>query len=566
MQRIPIAPDPRAVLAGRGQRLRRVRAATIVIGASAAILFAPAVWAQQDSSQAAIRAHTEFLADDLLEGRDTGTRGHEIAARYVAAQLAAIGVEARGTDGYFQQVPLRRRTLAASRLALAIKGSPVELVNGETVVVDGSRTETAEELDLPLVFVGWGITAPELGLDDYAGVDVRGKAVVLIEGAPATLPGALRAHFSWVQQKERMAAAAGAVAVVTIKSPERERISPWDYTRRARLQPALSWYSGNAEQAAPIKATVSLSPSMATRLFDAHGLDLAAIYAGASDTPPAARELDARISIRRETRHDDLVSPNVVGMVPGSDPQLRDEYVLVLAHLDHVGIGEPVAGDAIYNGAIDNAGGVAVMLEAARRIVSARPSRSVLFVATTGEERGLIGADYFAAHPVVDIDRIVAAISVDGLMAWHDFEDIVALGADHSNLGEASRRAAAAIGARHIPDPNPQRGNLALSDQYPFLRLGIPILFPNPGPRDPATGMAVHPNWQAYEENSYHQPSDDTSLPIRWDVAARWERYIRETILNIANGPRPAWYRDDPLMHGFAPNSLPVERPERGAG
>lgn len=513
---------------------------------------------------AALRAHTAFLAHDLLEGRDTGTRGFAIAAEYVASQFAQHGILPAGTHGYLQPVPLRRRSLEAATMELRTGGTRVPLANGEDIAIDASAWQAEEHLDLPLVFVGWGITAPALGLDDYRDVDVRGKAVVLVEGAPSHLPGALRAHFTWIQQKERMAADAGAAAVLTVKSPARDRVSPWERTRRLRPLPAMHWHAERAESSRPpVRATATLSPAIAARLFNDNGLDLAAVLAAADGNAPLppSRALDASLRIQRNSRHEDMTSPNVVGLLPGSDPALADEVVLVLAHLDHVGIGAPVAGDAIYNGAVDNAGGVAVMLEAARSLRARDPRRSILFVATTGEERGLIGADYFAAFPTVARERIVAAISVDGLMAFHDFEDIVSLGSDHSNLGEASAAAAAAIGARHVPDPIPERGNLALSDQYPFLRAGIPVLFPNPGPRDPATGADEHPAWTAYETGSYHQPSDDLSLPLRWDVAARWARYIEHTLYGIANGPRPAWYSGDPVAQGFAPDAPAVARP-----
>lgn len=539
---------------------RRVSIATC--GVFALLIAAPAGAEETDRLVGAVKAHTIFLAHDLLEGRDTGSKGYEIAAQYVAAQFMQIGLTPAGTDGYIQPVPLRRRTLDSADLSLRIGSTTVPLVNGDTVAIDASPFQRSESFDLPLVFVGWGISAPELGLDDYRNIDVRGKAALLIEGAPPTLPGALRAHYSWVQQKERMAAAAGASAIVTIKSPAREKFSPWDYTRQVKPLPAVHWHAGTSARAPATQATVSLSPVMAGRLFKANGIDLARLYADADTRAPKPRLLDASIQVARTSTHEDITSPNVVGIIPGSDPVLKDEYVLILAHLDHVGIGKPVDGDAIYNGAIDNAGGVAVMLEAARSLQSRGTKRSVIFVATTGEEKGLVGADYFSQFPTVPLDRIVAAISVDGLMAWHDFEDIVALGADHSNLGEASAAAASAIGAKHVPDPIPDRGNLALSDQYPFLRAGIPVLFPNPGPRDPATGAPEHPVWTAYESQSYHKPSDETSLPIRWDVAGRWTRYIEGTIQRIADGPRPAWYRGDALAKGFAPNRPQVAPPK----
>jgi Zn-dependent M28 family amino/carboxypeptidase len=237
--------------------------------------------------------------------------------------------------------------------------------------------------------------------------------------------------------------------------------------------------------------------------------------------------------------------------------------VVVAAHLDHVGVGPEVNGDRIYNGAIDNAGGVAVMLEAARSMAAGpRPRRSVIFIATTGEERGLLGSDYYATYPTVPMAQIAAAISVDGLMTFHDFGGIVALGADHSTLGEVSEAAARAIGAVHAPDPIPDRGNLALSDQYPFLRHGVPVLFPNPArgmPRSGPDGLAA---WDDYEARSYHLPSDDMNLPIRWDMAERWGRYIHGVIAGAADAPqRPAWYAGDALGDAFDPDGARAARP-----
>jgi len=535
-------------------------ALTVALVSSVAVVTSTLAHSSAAPSAAALKAHTVFLAHDLLEGRDTGSRGYDIAAQYVASHFLQADLEPAGTDEWLQPVPLRRRSLEAISIELKLAGEKIALTNGNTVAIDASPHAREESLDLPLIFVGWGITAPELGFDDYAGLDVRGKAVVVIEGAPARMEGALRAHYSWVQQKERMAAAAGAAAIVTIKSPARERFSPWSLTRQFRPLPAVHWRAGTAERAPAVQATISLSPSIASRLFASAGRDLSRLYEVADDAPPKGFVLGARIALERRSRHEDTSSPNVIGRIPGSDPKLRHEHIVVLAHLDHVGIGTPVSGDRIYNGAIDNAGGVAVLLEAARLLKAANPKRSILFVATTGEEKGLIGADYFATFPTVERSSIVAAISVDGLMAWHDFTDIVALGADNSTLGFASAIAAAATGARHVPDPIPERGNLALSDQYPFLRLGIPVLFPNPGPRDAKTGLAEHPAWTAYEQNSSPTPSDEASLPIRWDVAVRWARYITLTIENAANGPRPAWYAGDPLAKGFAPAAKTVPR------
>lgn len=503
----------------------------------------------------AIKAHTEFLASDLLGSREAGEKGYEIAAAYVAAQFQALGLEPAGEQGFFQYVPLRRRSLVApgAQFTITANGRERVLENGVDVAIDASQTTIEEQLNAEIVFVGWGITAPSLGFDDYAGLDVEGKAVVLIEGAPASFPGALRAHYSWTQQKERMAAERGAIAVLTLKSPARERFSPFELVRRVRPMPQLSWYEADGKVQQRVRATINLSPTLARELFAEAGKDLDRIYREADATPPRGFNLPMSMRLTRTSRHEDTRSPNVLGVLRGSDPKLRDEYVAVAAHLD-AWVGPAADEDRIYNGAVDNAGGVATMIEVARAIRAAGGTRrSILFFATTAEEKGLLGSDYYVAHPTIPLEQIVAAISVDGLMAWHDFAGIVALGAEHSTLGEISLAAAKAIGATHEPDPIPERGNLALSDQYPFLRSGVPVLFPNPARGSTRAGTQDVAAWDDYETNHYHKPSDDMRLPLRWDVAERWGRYIDGIVRGAANAPtKPLWYEGDALASVFA--------------
>lgn len=509
-------------------------------------------------SEAAIRAHTAFLADDLLEGREAGARGYDIAAAYVAAQFAAYGLKPPpGNDGFYQQVPLRRRSLLTDgvQFEMRTKGGTLVFKNGEDIAVDASAYTREEIIEAGLVFAGWGIRAPTLRHDDYAGLNVKGKAVVILEGAPASFPGALRAHYSWTQQKERMAAEAGAIAILTLKSPEREQFSPWERARTARPLPAFGWIDPK-QGAAPIKAIVTLGPKAARTLFAQANRDIERIYRQSTSSPPRGFELPVSMRLSRKSAHEEVSSANVLGVLPGTDPALKNEYVVIASHLD-AWVGPKTGADTIYNGAVDNAGGIAMMLEVARLLSSSGGAkRSVLFFATAAEEKGLLGSDYFVAHPAVPLERIVAAISVDGLMAFHDFSGIVALGADHSTLGEISLAAARSIDAVHTPDPIPGRGNLALSDQYPFLRMGIPVLFPNPARGQSRDGTDDVAAWDEYEERHYHQPSDDMKLPLRWDVAQRWAQYIYAVIAGTANAPRrPLWYEGDELADVFSPKT-----------
>jgi Peptidase family M28 len=514
---------------------------------------------QTNIRAAAVEAHTRYLASDLLEGREPGTRGYDLAAAYVAAQFAALGLKPGGDSGsWFQSVPLRTRTLEHVSMAIRTRGDTMTVQNGVDVAVDAGSVAKSDSVQAPLVFVGWGISAPSLGHNDYAGLDVRGKVVVLFEGAPATFPGALRAHYGWVDQKAAMAVAHGAVAILTIKTPTREAVSPWERARVNRPRPAMSWIArdGMVGNRFAVPA-ITLGPEAAKRLFAASGHDLAEIMTRSEQGKVDGFALDSSLDFRRTSRHADTASPNVLAILPGSDPKLRNEYVFVTGHLDHVGIGPAVKGDSIYNGAADNAGGIAVILEVARALASGpRPKRSIVFLATTAEEKGLLGATYYTEYPTIPLGQIAAVINIDGLMAFFDFSDIVALGADHSTLGQISGRVAKLVSAREVPDPIPERGNLALSDQYPFLRAGIPVLFPLPGRGRGRDGSNGDAEWQAFMTTRYHQPSDDLNQPWRWDVAARWGDYLFEVVRQTANArQRPAWHADDPLGAVFGKGS-----------
>lgn len=503
-----------------------------------------------------IEAHLRFLADDELEGREAGTRGYDLAADYVTETFEALGL-IPGAPRFRQPVTLQRRVLAPNGVtaSLTLPEGDVALINGLDFAIDAGHVPY-ERIEAPLVFVGWGIHAPQLGHDDYAGLNVAGKIVVLLERAPPSFPPALRAHFSWIDQKDEMAAVAGAVGLLTVKSPAREAVSPWERARLNRPLPALSWLgAGGQSDKRRTGITGTLSPEMARRLLSADGRDADALIAEIEAGRQDQFDLDAVFRMTRRSEFSQVVSDNVIGVIPGADPALADEFVVVTAHLDHVGIGRPVNGDKIYNGAADNAVGVAVMLDVARRLRASTPARSVLFLATTAEEKGLLGAEYFVRHPTIPLDQIVSVINIDGMPAFYDFVDIVALGAEHSDLGAISEAAAARVGAVHGPDPTPERGNLALSDQYPFLKEGIPVLFPLPGRAVGRDGENAEAIWSDFMGTRYHQPSDDLNQPWRWDVLERWSTYITGVVHGAANAEsRPSWRKGDPLGRLSAPN------------
>ena len=420
--------------------------------------------ATQQIRPAALRAHVSFLADDLLEGRGTATRGHEIAARYIAAQLDAAGLEP-GSDGtWLQQVPLRRSSLDP-------EASSIEIIrrNGERTALAFGSAVGALLLWTPVQEKSgsWGVVVRSLS---------KGESFAWLDsGAPHGFHPELRGH---------------------------------------------AWLGLNGSRA----------------LFDD---DKTFSEVTAKATPA---ELPVRARIVTRSRIADVQSPNVVGLLRGSDPRLRDEYVVLTAHADHLGIGEPVEGDSIYNGVVDNASGVAALLELARAFASLpeRPRRSLLFVAVTGEEPGLLGSSYFVHHPPVPREAMVGALNIDGVSVW-PFDSLVPRGAEHSTLARAVEAAVEAAGFRTIADPFPDRMLFLGSDQYSFVKSGIPALIVGTLGSGDARAMSLQ-----WFRTRYHAPSDDLSQPLDFEATAQLTRNLFLIGYAIAQDEeRPRWNPGD---------------------
>jgi hypothetical protein len=499
-----------------------------------------------------IRAHVAFLADDRLEGRGTGTRGYDLAASYVAARFRGLGLAPGvGDTSYFQRVPLRRGLVIERECSLALvpEGGPEHpLACGEDFVMAADLLRASHSVTAPLVFAGHGVTAPELGWDDYAGLDVRGRVVVLLTGAPRRFPNDQRAYYSWNAGKERNAATHGARGILNVRTPVDEARTAWERQVRQSRLPAMRW---TLEDGAPhdvfagLEITATLNRPAAAALFAGtpHSLDRVFALADSDRTPRMA--LPVRIRARRVTALSPASSSNVVGMLRGSDPALRDEVVVVTAHLDHLGISTPVNGDSINNGACDNASGIALMIESARALASlpGKPGRSILFVAVCGEEKGLQGSDYFVHHPTVPIGRIVADINLDMFRMLFPLRDIVAHGREHSSLGPAVERAARRLGLTVSPDPAPEEVVFIRSDQFSFIRAGVPSVFPGAGdPGSPAAREQVR-RWMRV---IYHTPQDDMNQAFVWDAGVRFARFCVVLAGDVANAPqRPSWNPGD---------------------
>jgi len=482
----------------------------------------------------ALRADMRFLADDLLEGRGTGTRGHEIAAKFMASEFEAIGLEPAGDDGgYFQNVPLRAIKPDQGRTTLSLwrEGKEQVLIFGQDFIslVDPGRTEVSVEA--PVVYAGFGVTAPEQSYDDYAGIDAKGKIVAIVPGAPSSFEPTMRAHYTSSAMKAANAAAHGAVGVIVLDSPAVEQIYPFKERVSDLAFPNMRWLDakGQPNDYFPeLRGAVFLSVEATASVFQGSGKSPEEIFAAAKEGKPTSMTLPVAAKIKTVSKFRNFRSPNVVARVIGSDPKLRDEFVVYSAHLDHLGIGQPVNGDSIYNGAIDNASGSACLLEIARAYskMQPRPRRSILFVSVTAEEAGLLGSDYFAHYPTVAKDRLIANINVDGNLAllW-PIEDVIARGSEHSTLGIAVREAAARLALDVSPDPFPELVFFIRSDQYSFVKQGIPSVFPSAGTKSSDPNINPQQIITKWRQTIYHKPQDDMNQPFDFESGAKYARY-----------------------------------------
>ena len=522
-------------------------------------LDSPAVRRALESIRApALEAHMRFLADDLLEGRGTATAGYDIAARYVATRFAAAGLQPAGTSGWYQPVPLRRADLVRSRARIAlIRGTATaELAIDRDFIMGPDTYRASSDVTADVVFAGYGVTALEMEYDDFASVDVRGKIVVVLSGAPPKFPTTLRAHHSNGRVKDANLGAHGAIGVLTIRTPTDEQRSPWDRVVRQSGQPSLRWRDSRGvpdgiDPALEVSAT--LSRRGAATLFQGAPRSLDDVFRVLESGPPGSFALPMKARIRRASRHSDVSSPNVAGLLPGSDPRRRHEVVVFSAHLDHLGIGTPVDGDSIHNGAFDNATGCAALIEMATAFahMSERPRRSILFLAVTGEEKGLQGSSYFAANPTVPRDSIVADLNLDMYVMIGKLKEVVAYGAEHSTLHRPVQQAATRLGLRVIQDPNPEEVIFVRSDQYSFVRSGVPSLF-----LVGRSGSEDDDARRTWRRTTYHSPQDDLSQPMDFETLAQFARVNWLVGWIVAQqSARPAWNPDDFFGERFGTRS-----------
>ena len=489
--------------------------------------------------------HIKFLADDKLEGRDTGSRGEREAQAYAVEQLKNAGAEPAGVDGFYQPVKFVSRQIVEKDCSLTLirDGKREPLTLGEDAIIS-TRVMPAPEVGAPLVFAGYGLKVPEKNYDDFAGVDLRGKIIVILAGSPAEIPGSLASHYQTAAERWKVLRAAGAIGIVSLINPASMDI-PWSRMALNRAHPSMDLDYPEFDETEGAKLTVTVNPASAEKFFAGSGHSFDEIAALGKDRKPLPH-FPLAVSLAAKTRVDvtKIESANLVAKLPGSDPALKDEYVVLSAHLDHIGIGEPINGDRIYNGAMDNGSGSALTLDMAASFKKnpEKLRRSILLVLVTGEEKGLLGSKYFASHPTVPPKSIVADVNVDMFLPIVPLKLLTVLGLGDSDLGDRAKEVAQSLGVRVQPDPEPLRNLFVRSDQYNFIRHGVPSLAMGVAPEPGTPEVKIFKDWLTQR---YHAPSDDVDQPVDLAAAAKYEEIVRALLINIADGDqRPEWKPD----------------------
>ncbi len=493
--------------------------------------------------------HVSILASDEFTGRLPGTPGEKKTLDYITARYREAGVD-EPKGGYLQEVPLARKTVKeSSKITIKGKRARVELeLGGNMTIRTGGTTDRVVIKESDLVFVGYGIVADELGWNDYDGVDVTGKTVVILMNDPAGIADSLYfkgralSHWGTGTAKAETAARRGAAGVLYIHDQD---VIGYPFDAIATNAKRPRYELDKAPDSEPTPAFwVTVSRPAAKEIFASAGADLDALTTSAASRDFRAVALSARVNGSIDVSIERSVSYNAVGYVKGSERP--DEYVVYTAHWDHVGIGAPVDGDTIYNGAVDNATGTAALLELAQAFAALPepPRRSVVFVATTAEEQGLLGAYHYADHPVFPLERTVGVINMDALFPFGDWNGMTVVGLGSSELEDYLRAAAAEQGRGLQADPTPEYGAFFRSDHYPFAKKGVPAIFAVGGPLDePAPSEDVMKRFNDYITNSYHRPSDEYGDD--WDLRgiAGDARIYFLTGYAIADDDRvPNWY------------------------
>ena len=498
-----------------------------------------------------IEADMAYLADDKLKGREAGSEGFMMAAQYVAERLENIGVKPAGDKGtYFQTVPLRRSSRDPDGAFIEIRdeqGTTLDIEEGRNAIVFGSRAYEKTNITRDAVFAGYGIVAPLLGRDDYKGLDVKDKIVVLLSRTPSGIQSEERAYYG--TRKGKNASDRGAVGIISIETPTSRKVYPFErYLTDRRMDISrMSWLrkDGSTYSLAPsVKASAILSTEASKALFANAPKSYDEIIELSEQEGGMVEgfNLPVKITLKQKSAIDTVSAPNVVGVIEGTDPVLKNEYIVLTAHLDHIGISKSILKDKINNGALDNASGIATLLDAARILASGPPlRRSVMILAVTAEEKGLLGAQYFTKYPTIPAKSIVANVNLDMPILTYDFKDLIVFGAERSTIAEHVKKVVKKMKIKLSPDPMPEQGIFTRSDHFRFVEAGVPSVYLIPGMANGGEAEMIR-----HRTTNYHMPSDDMSNSIDFNAAAKFSHIKARVAASLANADeRPLWRKDD---------------------
>jgi Zn-dependent M28 family amino/carboxypeptidase len=489
------------------------------------------------------------LADDAMEGRRAGTPGHRRAAEYVAGQFHDAKLKPAGEDGFFQPVKLESRRIVESNSSLALVGDervPLELGKDAVFLLRGDYSPRVEA---PMVFIGDGLKLPQYGVDDLAGLDLKGKVVVTFITAPPSVPGAAGAHFGSVAERWKVYRAAGAIGMVGVPNPANMDL-PWERIAKSRFDPFMV-LGGAEDLLAGQQLLVQFNPQSFEKLLAGTTHNAAEIFKLLDAGAALPRfDLKVRIAATVDSKVESTLSENVVAVLPGSDPELRNEYVVLSAHLDHLGVRTGEESDRVFNGAMDNASGIAVLMQIARELAKRKaPRRSVVFLAVTAEEVGLLGSRAYVAAAQARGQRIVANLNTDMFLPLYPLRQLMVFGLDESDLSDDVRAVANQVGIKVQPDPQPLRNRFIRSDQYSFIRAGIPSLATKVGFDAGSPDAETERKWIA---ERYHAVADSADQPVDLSAVGRYEDVIRRLAVRIANRAQPPRWHDSSVFSQLA--------------
>jgi len=504
-----------------------------------------------------IRKHVELLGHDSLQGRGTGTRGERIAAHYIASHLEKHQFIPIGDQrSFFQSIPMHGSfPLRESQLKIYNEAEEYQLALGKDYLLYKSGAQTFIPQPVPLVFVGYGIIAPEFDYDDYQAMDVEGKVVVFLSGEPLSsdslyFNGSDPTIYSYAESKQRLAISRGAIGSILI--PSSGDYQHWDWQRSVRdfaFEDITLAYSVAGNLA------VLMNAETAKILFETTPILLDQVFEMDRAGALHSFDLSTKLSFKGVFTEREFFASNIIGMFEGANRKPDDSYLIISAHYDHLGIGQPIAGDSIYNGVLDNAIGVAASMEIARAftMLPQKPLHSIIFLFLTGEEKGLLGSTYYLDHPIVPLYKTIANLNIDGLAVNDQFNDVVGIGAELSTLGDYLKKVAGLLNLKVSPIPSQFAAteSFARSDQVAFARAGIPSILISEGLnyKNMTQEEALQKTIEWFE-NVYHTPFDDLNQPINYEAVRQHCQVLFAFCYSLANSTvLPQWKPGTPFIN-----------------